>query len=230
MTAAPRPMFDRPSPNHDERRLPVSMLVLHYTGMKSAAEALDRLTDPQAKVSSHWLIAEDGQLFRLVDEQRRAWHAGMSSWRQLTDINSASIGIELANPGHEWGYQPFPDEQISALEGLMQDILARHAIARPFIVGHSDVAPRRKLDPGELFPWQRLAAKGLATAIPQAVIDPNWHDEGTLAALGRYGYDVSWPKEAVAAFQRRFRPAAVTGTIDVETRSLLLALLRDPNP
>jgi N-acetylmuramoyl-L-alanine amidase len=221
--------IQRPSPNHDERRLPVSMLILHYTGMRSTAEALDRLTDPQAKVSAHYLIAEDGQTFALVNEDARAWHAGQSFWRGTTDINSASIGIELSNPGHEWGYTPFPDEQISALETLMQAILARHAIPRSNIIGHSDIAPRRKQDPGELFPWSRLAARGLATPMPDASTDPNWYDSGFLAALNRYGYDIAWPRDAIQAFQRRFRPTSISGTIDAETRSLLFSLLRQPS-
>lgn len=221
-------MIARPSPNHDERLRPVSMLILHYTGMKTSTEALDRLTDPSAKVSAHYLIAEDGQTFAMVDESRRAWHAGMSYWRTLTDINSASIGIEIANPGHEWGYTPFPDEQIIALETLMRSILARHQIPRSHILGHSDIAPRRKADPGEFFPWPRLAAQGLAVPTPDASIDPNWYDQGFMAALGRYGYDIAWPKEAVIAFQRRFRPANISGDIDPESRALLYSLLRHP--
>ncbi len=221
-------IIQRPSPNHDERRLPVSMLILHYTGMKTSTEALDRLTAQEAKVSAHYLIAEDGQTFALVDEDRRAWHAGMSFWRTLTDINSASIGIELANPGHEWGYVPFPDEQITALETLMRQILARHRIGRSHILGHSDIAPRRKSDPGELFPWPRLAAQGLAVPMPSADVDPNWYDQGFMAALGRYGYDIAWPKEAIISFQRRFRPANISGDIDAECRSLLFSLLRHP--
>ncbi|WP_439533081.1 N-acetylmuramoyl-L-alanine amidase [Polymorphobacter sp.] len=222
-------MIERPSPNHDARRLPVSMVVVHYTGMHSAAAALDRLCDPEAKVSAHWLIAEDGQLFRLVDEDRRAWHAGAAYWRAQTDINSVSVGIELANPGHEWGYLPFPEEQIVALETLIRDIYARHPdVRRDAILGHSDVAPRRKQDPGELFDWPRLAAAGLTMPMPTADVDPNWLDSGFMAALSRYGYDISWPEAAVTAFQRRFRPADVSGTIDAESRALLLSLMRGP--
>lgn len=221
-------IISRPSPNHDERQYPVSMLIIHYTGMQSADAALARLSDPTAKVSAHYLIAEDGQTFALVDEGRRAWHAGMSWWRAFTDINSASIGIELANPGHEWGYTHFPPEQIAALESLMQDILARHTIPRSNILGHSDIAPRRKSDPGELFPWHRLAVAGLAVPMPSAEVDPNWLDIGFMAALARYGYDTAWPKEAVIAFQRRFRPANIDGEIDAECRGLLFSLLRHP--
>ena len=220
-------IIERPSPNHDERRLPVSMIVLHYTGMRDAGEALARLCDAEAKVSAHWLVAEDGTLVRLVDEGRRAWHAGAAYWRGVADVNSASVGIELVNPGHEWGYRPFPEEQMAALEGLMREIFRRHPEIRlDHVVGHSDVAPRRKQDPGELFDWPRLAAAGLAAPMPVADVDPNWHDSGFLAALGRYGYDVSWPEEAVAAFQRRFRPRLIDGRIDAEVRALLLSLMR----
>ena len=222
-------IIERPSPNHDERRLPVSMVVLHYTGMRDADEALQRLCDAQAKVSAHWLVAEDGTVFRLVDEGRRAWHAGAAYWRGIADVNSASIGIELVNPGHEWGYRPFPEEQMRALEGLLRGIFGRHpGLTASQVVGHSDVAPRRKQDPGELFDWPRLAAAGLAAPMPKADVDPNWHDSGFLAALGRYGYDVSWPEDAVRAFQRRFRPGRVDGQIDAETRALLLSLMRGP--
>ena len=134
------------------------MLVLHYTGMRSAAEALARLTDPEAKVSAHYLIDEDGTVVRLVDEEMRAWHAGVSFWRGATDINARSIGIELVNPGHEFGYRPFPRAQMAALIDLALDIVARWPIPARNVVGHSDVAPRRKMDPGELFDWPRLAA------------------------------------------------------------------------
>jgi len=222
-------IIQRPSPNHDERRLPISMIVLHYTGMKTADEALDRLCDAEAKVSAHWLVAEDGTLVQLVPEDRRAWHAGAAYWRGIADVNSASIGIELVNPGYEWGYRPFFEEQIGALEGLLRGIYGRvPGMDLANIVGHSDVAPRRKQDPGELFPWPRLAAAGLAVPMPNADVDPNWHDSGFLAALSRYGYDVSWPEAAVTAFQRRFRTRLVDGKIDAETRALLLSLMRGP--
>ena len=217
--------IDRPSPNFDVRALPVTMVVLHYTGMPDAASALDRLTDPAAKVSAHWVVAEDGQIVRLVDESRRAWHAGRSFWRGTTDVNSASIGIEIVNPGHEFGYRPFPDPQMAAVETLVTAALARYGIAPSNVVGHSDVAPARKDDPGELFDWPRLARAGLAAAIPTGGFDPNWTDAGTLAALARYGYDIAEPIPAVIAFQRRFRPARFDGVIDAETRSLLRGLL-----
>lgn len=218
--------IDRPSPNFDDRSLPVTMVVLHYTGMQDAASAIARLADPEAKVSCHYLVAEDGTVVRMVDEARRAWHAGRSHWRGVTDINSASVGIEIVNPGHEWGYVPFPDEQIDAVIRLVADIKQRHAITRGNVVGHSDIAPARKQDPGELFPWGKLARLRLALPRPtQNLMDPHWSDAGFLLALERFGYDVEDPVAAVTAFQRRFRPEMVDGVIDGECRSLLLALL-----
>ncbi|MES2291239.1 MAG: N-acetylmuramoyl-L-alanine amidase [Pseudomonadota bacterium] len=202
------------------------MIVLHYTGMQDAAEAIHRLTDPEAKVSSHYLVAEDGQVMHLVDEANRAWHAGRSRWREIDDVNSASVGIEIVNPGHEFGYRPFPEAQIEALIPLVADIKDRHAITRGNIVGHSDIAPTRKQDPGELFPWNRLAKLRLALPRPtKNLIDPNWTDSGFLLALERFGYDVSDPLAATVAFQRRFRPELLDGTIDGECRAILLALL-----
>jgi N-acetylmuramoyl-L-alanine amidase len=221
-------IIDCPSPNFDERALPVSMLVLHYTGMEDAASAIARLRDPEAKVSSHYLVAEDGQVLRLVDEGKRAWHAGRAFWRGLTDVNSASVGIEIVNPGHEFGYRPFPEPQMDALIPLVADIVERHDIRPPYVVGHSDVAPARKEDPGELFDWARLAKLGLAMPRPtRNLIDPLWTDGGFLLALERYGYDVARPKAAVTAFQRRFRPEMVDGEIDGEIRAILLGLLLD---
>ncbi len=219
-------MIDTPSPNFDMRALPVTMLVLHYTGMQDAAGALARLTDPAAKVSAHYLVDEDGTIHRLVAEEHRAWHAGRSHWRGVTDINSASIGIEIVNPGHEWGYRTFPDAQIEALIPLVHEIKERHAITRGNVVGHSDIAPTRKQDPGELFPWGRLARLRLALPRPaRNLMDPGWSDGGFLLALERFGYDVTDPDAAVVAFQRRFRPEVIDGIVDGECRMLLLALL-----
>ncbi len=149
--------IERPSPNFDERQLPVSMIVLHYTGMPDMQSALDRLTSPDARVSSHYLVDEDGAIYRLVDELKRAWHAGKSRWRGVTDVNSASVGIEIVNPGHEFGYRAFPDEQMASVIPLVADIKERHGIGRGDVVGHSDVAPARKEDPGSSFrgrPWR----------------------------------------------------------------------------
>lgn len=217
-----------PSPNFDDRTLPVSMIVLHYTGMADGASAIARLTDPEAKVSSHYVVAEDGQILALVDEDKRAWHAGRSRWREIEDVNSASIGIEIVNPGHEWGYRPFPEPQMQSLVPLVADIVGRYGIAPANVVGHSDVAPLRKADPGELFDWERLARLGLALPRPRRnLADPHWTPAGFLLALERFGYDVSDGPAAVRAFQRRFRPETIDGIADGECRAILLALLLD---
>lgn len=219
-------MIDTPSPNFHDRALPVSIIVLHYTGMESAEAAITRLIDPEAKVSAHYLVAEDGTVLHMVDERKRAWHAGLSYWRGITDVNSASVGIELVNPGHEFGYRPFPEEQIGALLPLVAAIKERHGIRRGDVVGHSDIAPMRKQDPGELFPWHRLAKLRLALPRPaRNLIDPGWSEAGFLLALERFGYDRTDPIAAIRAFQRRFRPEMIDGEIDAECRMILLALL-----
>src|SRR4249919_1753663 len=219
-------IIDTPSPNFGERMMPVTMIVLHYTGMESGQAAIDRLRDPEAQVSAHYLVDEDGTIHRMVAEDNRAWHAGKSSWRGVTDVNSASIGIEIVNPGHEFGYRPFPDEQIAALIPLVADIKERHGVGRGNVVGHSDIAPSRKDDPGELFPWGALAKRRLALPSPtRDLIDPFWTDAGFLLALERFGYDVTDAQKAVIAFQRRFRPDLIDGIIDGECRAKLLALL-----
>ncbi len=233
-----------PSPNHDSRGgTPIDLLLLHYTGMTSGQGALDRLTDADAKVSAHYMIEEDGRVFRLVDEDRRAWHAGVAYWAGATDINACSIGIELVNPGHEFGYRPFPEPQMQALEALATDILSSHSIPPHRVLGHSDVAPARKQDPGELFDWARLAAAGIGLW-PDAdfEISPNAPDLSPGAqggavtelqiALDRFGYEVQGTgvfdpgtEAAVTAFQRHFRPSRVDGVADGETASLLLHLI-----
>lgn len=219
-------MIPTPSPNFDERATAVSMIVLHYTGMETAAAALARLCDPISKVSAHYLIDEDGTVHHLVDEDKRAWHAGRSHWRGLGDINSHSVGIELVNPGHEFGYRAFPSAQIDALIPLLADIKERHGVTRGNVVGHSDIAPTRKRDPGELFPWGRLARLRLALPRPaRNLLDPEWTEAGFLLALERFGYEVAEPMAAIMAFQRRFRPELIDGEIDAECRMLLLALL-----
>ena len=220
------PIIDAPSPNFDERALPISMIVLHYTGMLYAAAAIARLRDPEAKVSCHYVVDEDGTVLKLVDEGKRAWHAGRSHWREIDDVNSASIGIEIVNPGHEWGYRPFPQAQIDALIPLVADIKDRHGITRGNVVGHSDIAPARKRDPGELFPWHSLARLRLALPRPtKNLMDPGWTEGGFLLALERFGYDVTDRMAAIMAFQRRFRPELIDGEIDAECRMILLALL-----
>ncbi len=216
------------SPNCDERALPISMVVLHYTGMQTGAEAEQRLVDPAAKVSAHYLICEDGEVVRLVPEARRAWHAGRSYWRGTTDINSASIGIELVNPGHEWGYREFPPAQIEALLPLLARIVKTHDIARANVVGHSDIAPARKDDPGELFDWPLLARHRLALPVPEVVLGDPFDNEGAvLLALERFGYDITDGRATVRAFQRRWRPKLIDGKIDLQVGAMVFALLLD---
>ena len=232
-------MILRPSPNFGDRKLPVTMAVIHYTGMRTADAALDTLTSPASGVSSHYMIAEDGTVFALVDEGKRAWHAGAGEWRGITDVNSASVGYELVNPGSEFGYTPFPEPQIAALVSLLRGAFARYAIRPANVIGHSDLAPTRKDDPGELFPWPMLAALGFAARVPvldnvprgtpngfAAAPDPGWTDAGATLALGRYGYGVADTKAALVAFQRHFRPSRVDGVWDAQSRAALLALLR----
>lgn len=232
MILPPPPVLSRPSPNHNARPAggAIDTLVLHYTGMRSCAAALDRLCDPVAKVSAHYLIDEDGAVHALVPEDRRAWHAGAAFWRGTRDVNGHSIGIELVNPGHEFGYRPFPEDQMKALVDLCADILARHPIAPRNVVGHSDVAPARKRDPGEKFDWPRLADRGIglwpSSAAPQALPEGDIGAGEVLALLGAYGYDVEDGRAAIAAFQRHFRPTRVDGIADADTAGRLSALLR----
>jgi N-acetylmuramoyl-L-alanine amidase len=239
--ADPAGVIETPSPNFDARTGPPDMLVNHYTGMDSADTALSRLRDPIAKVSAHYMIDEDGRIFRLVPEERRAYHAGVSFWKGARDINSRSVGIELVNPGEDFGYRPFPDAQIDALLTLLPAIRSRWSIANGDIVGHSDVAPERKIDPDYLFPWKRLAeaGHGLWAEPPPAPGAPIGEGEGGAAVfalqagLTRLGYDCS-PTGTfdarttliVKTFQRHWRPAQVDGIADGETRARLIALLR----
>jgi len=204
------------------------MLVLHYTGMKTAAEALERLCAPASQVSAHYLVDEDGTIWRLVAEEHRAWHAGISSWRGRSDVNGASIGIELVNPGHEWGYRPFPEPQMAALEALCRDILARHPILPRHVLGHSDVAPRRKQDPGELFDWPRLARAGIGLFPAASASDTIADVQRLLAAIG-YAVPASGRLDdetalVLAAFQRHFRPSRCDGVADAETRGRIAAV------
>jgi N-acetylmuramoyl-L-alanine amidase len=221
-------IIDSPSPNFDARAADISMVVLHYTGMQDAESAIRRLRDPEARVSCHYLIDEDGGIFRMVAEADRAWHAGLSSWRGVHGVNDCSIGIEIVNPGHDLGYCPFTEPQMEALLPLLAGIVERHRVTPANVVGHSDVAPARKQDPGELFDWARLARHGLAIARPaRRLIDPHWTDGGFLLALERWGYEVSDARAAIVAFQRRFRPELIDGAVDGECRALLLQLLLD---
>ncbi|HWY62495.1 MAG TPA: N-acetylmuramoyl-L-alanine amidase [Rhizomicrobium sp.] len=215
---------EMPSPNHDDRGdAGIDMLVLHYTGMASAEAALDRLCDANAKVSAHYTIGEDGTVYAHVLETRRAWHAGLSFWAGTHNVNACSIGVELVNPGHEFGYRAFPESQIASLKILCRDILARHPIPASRVLAHSDVAPARKDDPGELFPWQTLAQAGIGL----------WPEKtgGGFGAetLARFGYDPDAPQDKViTAFQRHFRPANLSGTWDAECAGLLAGLLAKP--
>lgn len=217
----------RPSPSFDARPdgIRVDMLVLHYTGMESAEAALARLCDPGVDVSAHYLVDEDGHVVRLVDERERAWHAGVASWRGAADINARSIGIELVNPGHEFGYRPFPKAQMAALIELAGDILARHPEIRPRnVLAHSDVAPTRKMDPGELFDWRLLAEYGIGLwpeEADAAVLDP----DAVTEMLSAFGYATHDRFAAIKAFQRHFRPERVNGRIDFETVRRLAGLL-----
>ncbi|WP_424811568.1 N-acetylmuramoyl-L-alanine amidase [Roseococcus sp. YIM B11640] len=213
-----------PSPNVETRPpgAVIDMLILHYTGMRSGREAIARLRDPEAVVSSHYVVEEDGQIFRLVPETLRARHAGISHWRGREALNGTSIGIEIVNPGHEWGYRHFPALQMAAVAELALDILERHPIPPRNVVGHSDVAPDRKQDPGELFDWQGLAANGIGIW-PEA----DGPAEGdALELLGRIGYRTDLPLDVlVTAFQRHWRPEFVDGRADAETLARMRGVL-----
>lgn len=241
-----------PSPNHDARPAdqPADTLILHYTGMRTAEEAIGRLRDPDSGVSCHYVVAEDGLVWQLVPEARRAWHAGVSHWRGREALNGRSIGIEVVNPGHEWGYRPFPALQMAAVCDLCLGILGRHAIRPRDVVGHADVAPDRKQDPGELFDWQGLAANGVGLWPAEGVglwpaeggrlwpaggvfddaapvdtgLEPAAESRRLLAAIG---YRTDLPLAVLlAAFQRHWRPARVDGLADRGTLEALSAVAR----
>ena len=197
------------------------MLVLHYTGMKTGAEALARLCDPEAKVSAHYVVEENGDVYQLVEESERAWHAGVSGWRGNSNINQRSIGIEIVNPGHEFGYRAFHEVQMDAVIALCQGILSRHEIPARNVVGHSDVAPARKEDPGELFDWQRLARAGVGLWPSLSFSAREGEKE-----LQAYGYDIEDMQKTITAFQRRYRQTSLTGIWDRECTVLLAGLLR----
>ncbi|HYH17831.1 MAG TPA: N-acetylmuramoyl-L-alanine amidase [Azospirillum sp.] len=221
-------IIDLPSPNHGPRPdgARAELLILHYTGMPTARHALERLCDPAAQVSAHYTVDEDGTVYAHVPEERRAWHAGVGSWRGSGDVNSRSVGIEIVNPGHEFGYRPFPPAQMDAVEGLCRAVMGRHGIRAEDVIGHSDIAPDRKEDPGELFDWPRLARAGIGVWPEPAEADGGPFDEGEVRALlARYGYDAGCPR-ALLAFQRHFQPDTLTGTADAETVRRLRALVR----
>ncbi len=232
-----------PSPNHDERQLAVDLILLHYTGMQSGEAALQWLCTPASRVSSHYVVFEDGRIVQCVPEERRAWHAGVSSWAGETDINSCSVGIEIVNPGHEFGYRNFPLRQISAVIALCRSIRSRHGPIRPDrILAHSDVAPMRKQDPGEKFPWALLAESGIGHWVRPAPLNLEGatvkigdHGEAVRdlqRRLANYGYGVEVSgnfddvtKAVVTAFQRHFRQARVDGVADPSTQLTLITLM-----
>ncbi len=203
--------------------MPIDTLVLHYTGMQTGAAAIERLCDPAAKVSSHYVVEEDGTVYRLVEEASRAWHAGVSFWRGASGLNDRSIGIEIVNPGHEWGYRAFPRVQMAAVLDLCRGIISNHPIPARNVVGHSDIAPDRKRDPGELFPWAWLAGQGVGA----------WTDDfaastdDVIAELAAIGYDTRLAADQViTAFQRHFLPDHLTGIADPKTAGRAAALRR----
>lgn len=233
-----------PSPNHDGRTdagVPCrpDILLLHYTGMNGAEDAIARLSDPAAKVSAHYVVREDGGIVQMVSEARRAWHAGLGAWGGAADINALSIGVEIVNGGHPGGLPPYPDAQVAAVIALARDIVGRWDIRPERVLGHSDVAPERKEDPGEHFPWERLAAAGIGHWVPPAAGgdgralaegEAGESVEATQARLALYGYDCpatgrfdARTRAVVTALQRHFRPARVDGVADPAT----LATLRD---
>jgi len=233
----PSQNFGPRKPVNGEAR--VRHIVMHYTGMKSCQNALDRLCDPKAEVSAHYVVDEDGTIHRMVAEDMRAWHAGVSFWHGLRDLNSTSIGIEIVNPGHDYGYRAFPAAQIEALTELASDIMRRHGIAACDVLGHSDVAPGRKVDPGELFPWQALAAHGIGLWPEESVTLPGHPDmTGALRRLSEIGYavpltpelgsDILKPESAVtdviASFQGHYRQSKVDGFLDNETATRIAAV------
>ncbi|GLR66453.1 N-acetyl-anhydromuranmyl-L-alanine amidase [Acidocella aquatica] len=214
-------MIPAPSPNFDERPGGVAFLVLHYTGMQTAEAAIARLRDPVAKVSAHYVVDEDGAVYALVAEEKRAWHAGVSFWRGVSMLNDASIGIEIVNPGHAFGYVAFPARQMAAVTALCLEVLGRWpAIVARNVVGHSDIAPDRKWDPGELFDWRGLAAAGVGLwsdgfAPPGDLLDD-------LAAIG---YDTRFAaRDVIIAFQRHFLPEHLSGEADMMTAARAAAV------
>jgi N-acetylmuramoyl-L-alanine amidase len=238
-----------PSPNYGERkggRQP-DMILLHYTGMRDADAALERLTSRGSDVSAHYFVFEDGRVVQLVEESRRAWHAGEASWAGEKDINSCSIGIEIANPGHEFGYRDFPARQIAAVTALCRSILTRHPIPPVRVLAHSDVAPSRKKDPGEKFPWRTLHDSGIGHWVKPAPLN----EQGNVLALGDHGEEVAAMQKSfaeygyaiaasgafdaatldvVTAFQRHFRPQRIDGVADASTRATLREVLAQRGP
>lgn len=221
-----------PSPNFGDRPAgPIDMVVLHYTGMESGEAAIAHLCDPASQVSAHYVVERDGQVLQLVAEEKRAWHAGVAFWDGHTDINSCSIGIEIVNRGHDFlmedgSLQPFPAEQMQVVAQLVASLQGRYGIPKKRVVAHSDIAPTRKQDPGEHFPWRVLAAMGLCLPVPEGCEDETPADQaGLIEGLAAFGYDVTDEAAAITAFQRRFRPGCFSGVADVGTQRALRILL-----
>lgn len=218
-----------PSPNFDERETPIKALIFHYTDMLTAKEALERLCSVEASVSAHYLISEEGEIYQLVDDAKRAWHAGKSFWRGMEKLNNYSIGIELANKGHSHGYHPFPEAQLASLKKLSKQLIATHNIPKENIVGHSDIAPLRKKDPGELFPWQSFAEEGIGFWPPSLKTSTNEMSVLEMQrALSQIGYKISpqgvfddETKEVLIAFQRHFAPLEPFGELTPFTKAML---------
>ncbi len=222
------------SPNFEPRKegcAAPDLVILHYTGMQDGAAALARLCDPQAKVSAHYLIEEDGTVFSLVDEAMRAWHAGKSFWRGVLDINSHSIGIEIVNPGHEFGYRPFPEAQMHAVLALCMEIKERYKLPATAFLAHSDIAPMRKEDPGELFNWKMLAVHGIGVW-PELIEQDNYpltliDAEKLLTKIGyETGIDEAGLRGAIRAFQRHYVQHKLTGDLENETAKTIRAVAR----
>ncbi|MGM4986825.1 N-acetylmuramoyl-L-alanine amidase [Tardiphaga sp. 841_E9_N1_2] len=232
-----------PSPNFGERNkgLVPDMIVLHYTGMPDPEGAIARLCSAGTDVSAHYIVLEDGRIVQTVPEAKRAWHAGVGFWAGEEDINSCSIGIEIINRGHDWGYPDFPSRQIAAVTALCRGIMLRHDLQPHRVLGHSDVSPSRKKDPGEKFPWHSLANSGVGHwVMPAPIVRGETMKLGTAGddvlalqhALARYGYGIETDgqynaptMEVVTAFQRHFRPERVDGLVDHSTLTTLQALL-----
>lgn len=245
-------ILQTPSPNFNDRKTSIDMLVFHYTGMESGEAALSRMREASAEVSAHYMVWEDGRVSQLVEEQKRAWHAGVGAWQGDTDLNSCSIGIEIVNGGHnvplaDGSLPPYPEAQIASVITLAKAILERHDIPQGRIVGHSDIAPMRKEDPGEHFPWAALAEVGIGywpgkvgsmSATPLALIGRGLGRDDSGSAVKRIkdmlraiGYDLAAHEDydevleaVIRAFQRRWRPQRVSGQADLETLSLIVAV------
>ena len=230
-------IINNPSPNFEERPpgIDIKLLLLHYTGMQSSSAAKERLCDAKSKVSAHYLIDENGEIFSLVGEEKRAWHAGIASWHNEKDINSISVGVEIVNRGHEFGYTKFMEPQMIAVEALCKDIIKRHSIPASGVLGHSDVAPSRKRDPGELFDWERLASNGIGIWPKVVPVEPNFqmgsikNCQTDLRAIG-YGLELTGyldkaTRNTIIAFQRHWLPSLLTGKFDIETAWRIRSLL-----